>query len=96
LESSFPRESRTVWGGHPQVNSFVPPNLGQPYPSSMNPAWGQNFESNVPFQGNIPNINQNCSQPNILGLSNYLQTSYGPTDIPTRLPPQSYQFPQVN
>jgi hypothetical protein len=83
-------------GKHPQVNSFVPPNLGQPYPGSMNPTWGQNFQSNVPFQGNIPNINQNPPQPNLSGLSNYLQTAYGPTGIPTGLPPQNYQFPQVN
>jgi hypothetical protein len=49
-------------GKHPQVNSFVPPNLGQPYPGSMNPTWGQNFQSNVPFQGNIPN------KPNLLAI----------------------------
>jgi hypothetical protein len=65
----------------------------------MNPTWGQNFQSNVPFQGNIPNQpnpNQNPPQPNLSGLSNYLQTAYGPTGIPTGLPPQNYQFPQVN
>jgi hypothetical protein len=28
-------------GKHPQVNYFVPPNLGQPYPGSLNPTWGQ-------------------------------------------------------
>jgi hypothetical protein len=39
---------------------------------------------------------QNPPQPNLLGLSNYLQTAYGPTGIPTRLPPHNYQFPQVN
>jgi hypothetical protein len=48
----------------------------------MNPTWGQNFQSNVPFQGNIPNINQNPPQLNLSGLSNYLQTAYGPTGIP--------------
>jgi hypothetical protein len=30
------------------------------------------------------------------GLSNYLHIAYDPTGIPTRLPPQNYQFPQVN
>jgi hypothetical protein len=25
-----------------------------------------------------------------------MQTAYGPTGIPTRLPPQSHQYPQVN
>jgi hypothetical protein len=32
----------------------------------------------------------------LTGPSNYLQTAYGPTGIPTGLPPQNYQFPQVN
>ena len=91
------QESQQPSGGkHPQVNSFVPPNLGQPYPGSMNPTWGQNFQSIVPFQGNIHNMNQNPPQLNLSRLSNYLQTSYGPTSIPTRLPPQNYQFSQVN
>jgi hypothetical protein len=62
----------------------------------MNPTWGQNFRSNVPFQGNIPNLNQNPPQLNLSGLSNYLQITYGPTGIPMKLPPQNYQFPQVN
>jgi hypothetical protein len=69
----------------------------------MNPTRGQNFHSNVPFQGNIPNqpnpggfLTQNPPQSNLLGLSNYLQTTYGPTGIPMGLPPQKYQFPQVN
>jgi hypothetical protein len=69
----------------------------------LNPTWGQNFQSNVPFQGNIPNqpnpvgyLPQNPPQLNLSGLSNYLQTAYGPTGIPMGLPPQNYQFPQVN
>jgi hypothetical protein len=60
----------------------------------MNPTWGQNFQSNVPFQGNVPNqlnlvgyFPQNPPQPNLSGLSNYLQIAYGPIGIPTRLPP---------
>jgi hypothetical protein len=90
-------------GKHPQVNSFVPPNRGKPYLGSMNPTWGQNFQSNSPFQGTLPNqpthvgySTQNPPPPNFSRLSNYLQTAYGPTGIPTGLPPQNYQFPQVN
>jgi hypothetical protein len=90
-------------GQHPQVNSFVLPNLGQPYLSYLNPTWGQNFQSNVPFQGNIPNqpnpmgyLPQNPPQMNLSGLFNYLQTADGPTGLPMGIPPQNYQFPQVN
>ena len=39
---------------------------------------------------------KNLPQPNFSGLTNYLQTAYGPIGIPTGLPPQNYQFPQVN
>jgi hypothetical protein len=77
-------------GKQSQVNSFVPPNLGQPYLGSMNPTWGQNFQPNVLFQGNIPNIDQNPPQPNLSGHSYYLQTTYGPTGIPMGLPHQNY------
>jgi hypothetical protein len=69
----------------------------------MNPTWGQNFQSNAPFQGRLPNqpthvgyLTQNPPPLNFPGLYNYLQTSYGPTDIPTRLPPQNYQIRIVN
>jgi hypothetical protein len=69
----------------------------------MNPTWGQNFQSNGPFQGSLPNqptpvgySTQNPPQLNLSGLSNYLQTAYGTTGIPMGLPPQNYQFPQVN
>jgi hypothetical protein len=69
----------------------------------MNPTWGHGFQSNAPFQGRFSNqpthvgyLTQNPPPQNLSGLSNYLQTSYGPTGIPTRLPPQNYQFPQVN
>jgi hypothetical protein len=88
---------------YPQVNSFVPPNFDQPYQGSLNPTWGQSIQSSVPFQGNIPNqpnlagyTPQNPPQLNLSGLSNYLQIAYGPTGIPKGLPPQNYQFPQVN
>jgi hypothetical protein len=63
----------------------------------MNPTWGQNFHSNVPFQGRIPNqptpvgySTQNLPQMNLSGLSNYLQTVDGPNGIPFGLPPQNY------
>jgi hypothetical protein len=68
----FQGSQQPYMGQHPQVNYFVPPTLGQPYPGSKNPTWGQNFQSNVPFQGNIPNINQNPPQLNLSELSNYL------------------------
>jgi hypothetical protein len=39
----FQGNQQLVGGKHPQVNYFIPPNFGQPYPSSMNPTWGPNF-----------------------------------------------------
>jgi hypothetical protein len=51
----FQGNQQSSGGKHPQVNSFVPPNLGKPYPGSRNPTWGQNFQSNAPFQGSLPN-----------------------------------------
>jgi hypothetical protein len=69
----------------------------------MNPTWGQYFQSNASFQGSIPNqpthvgyLTQNPPPWNLTGPSNYPQTTYDPTSIPTGLPPQNYQFPQVN
>jgi hypothetical protein len=41
-------------------------------------------------------LTQNPSQLNLTRPSNYLQTAYGPSSIPTRLPPQNYLFLQVN
>jgi hypothetical protein len=35
-------------------------------------------------------------QPNLPGSSHYMQTTYGPTSLPTGLPPQSHQYPHVN
>jgi hypothetical protein len=64
--------------------------LGKPYPGSMNPTWGQGFQSNAPSQGILPNqptqvgyLTQNPPPLNLTGPSNYLQTAYGPTGIPT-------------
>jgi hypothetical protein len=34
--------------------------------------------------------------PNLPGSSHYMQTAYGPTGLPTGLPPQNHQYPQVN
>jgi hypothetical protein len=69
----------------------------------MNPTWGQGFQSNTPSQGNLPNqptqVGYSTQNPPPLNLTrppNYIQTSFGPTGIPTGLPPQKYQFPQVN
>jgi hypothetical protein len=48
---------------------------------------------------NVGYLPQNPPLSNLTGPSNYnplLQMTYGPTGIPTGLPPQSYQFPQVN
>jgi hypothetical protein len=66
----------------------------------MNPTWGKHFLSNAPFQGSVPNqptpivySTQNPPQPNFSGLSKYLHIAYGPTGIPTKQPPQNYQFP---
>jgi hypothetical protein len=41
-------------------------------------------------------VTQNPPPPILTEPSNYLQIAYGPTGIPTRFPPQNYQFPQVN
>jgi hypothetical protein len=98
----FQGNQKLPGGKHPQVNSFVSPNLGHPYLGSMNPTWGQGFHSNAPSQGSLPNqptqvgyLTQNPPPSNLTGPYNYIYTSYGPTSIPTGLPPQNYQFPQV-
>jgi hypothetical protein len=89
-------------GKQPQVSSFIPPSSGQSYLGSSNPIWGSNVQSSVPFQGNIPNQYNPMgympphSRLNLLGPSPHMQTAYGPTGIPTRLPPQSHQYPHVN
>jgi hypothetical protein len=88
---------------HPQVNYFVTPNLGELYPGSLNPTWILNVQPNVPFQGNISNqsktmgyVTQNPPQLNLSRLSPCFQTGYGPTGIPTGLPPKNYKFLTVN
>jgi hypothetical protein len=103
LEFSFPRKSTTSWGETPQTNSFVPSYSKQPFQGTINHTWDQAFQSNAPFQGDMPNqqtnvgyLTQNPPQLNLIRPSNYLQTTYGPIGIPMGLPPQNYQFPQVN
>jgi hypothetical protein len=78
----------------------VPP-VGQPYPGVTNPIWGsgQTTQRQVPTQtqgynpwGYYP-IQPPPNQP---GSSLYGQYAYAPTGLPTGLPPQSHQYPQVN
>jgi hypothetical protein len=101
--SPFQGNQQLTGGKTPQMNSFVLSYHRKPFPDTVNPTWGQDFQSNAPFQGDLPNqqdnvgyLTQNPFQLNLTGLCNYLQTTYGPTGIPTGLPPQNYQFPQVN
>jgi hypothetical protein len=77
------------------------PTTGQPYPGVTNPIWGsgQTTQPQVPTQtqghnpwGYYP-IQPPQNQP---GSSLWGQTAYGPTGLPTGLPPQSHQYPQVN
>jgi hypothetical protein len=79
----------------------IVPAVGQPYPGVTNPIWGsgQTTQPQVPTQtqgynpwGYYP-IRPPPNQP---GPSLYGQSAYGPTSFPTRLPPQSHQYPQVN
>jgi hypothetical protein len=77
------------------------PTIGQPYPGIPNPIWGQgqNAQPQVPTQtqGYHPwNYYPLQPPPNQQGSSHYGQTAYGPTGLPTGLPPQSHQYPQVN
>jgi hypothetical protein len=90
-------------GENTQKNYFVPSYPRKPFPGNVNPTWGQAFQSNSPFQGGMANqqanvgyLAQNPPQPNLTRPSNYFQMAYGPTGMPTILPPQIYQFPQVN
>jgi hypothetical protein len=89
-------------GKQPQASSFIPPSTGQPYPGTSNPIWGSNAQPHAPVQGNNPNQYNPINylpphqQPNLPGSSHYMQTAYGPTGIPTGLPPQSHQYPHVN
>jgi hypothetical protein len=94
--------TQSIGGKQPQVTSFIPPGMGQPYPGTSNSILGSNVPSTITFQGNIPNQYNPMGylpphqQLNLLRSSHYMQTSYGPTGILMRLHPQSHQYPHVN
>jgi hypothetical protein len=77
------------------------PTQGQPYPGVTNPIWGSvpSTQPQVPTQTQGQNpwgyypILPPPGQP---GSSLWGQTAYAPTGLPTGLPPQSHQYPQVN
>jgi hypothetical protein len=79
----------------------VVPTQGQPYPGVTNPIWGsvQSTQPQVSAQPQTQNpwgyypILPPSGQP---GSSLWGQTAYAPTGLPTGLPPQSHQYPQVN
>ena len=79
-------------GGKPAV--LTP---GQPYPGVTNPIWGSGQTTQPQTQGQNPwgyyPIQPPQGQP---GSSLWGKTAYAPTGLPTRLPPQSHQYPQVN
>jgi hypothetical protein len=77
--------------------SVTPPSMGQPYPDSFNPIWRENAQT----QAYVPGYNSMSyypiqPEPNMPGSSYHMQTTYGLTGLPTGLPPQSHQYPQVN
>jgi hypothetical protein len=77
--------------------SVIPPSIGQPYPGTFNPIWGLNAQTHVPIPGYNPMSYYPLQPPtNLPGSSHYMQTTYGPTSLLMRLPPQSHQYPQVN
>jgi hypothetical protein len=79
------------------ATSVIPPSIGQPFPGTSNPIWGSNAQTQVPVQGYNPMSYFPPQQlPNLPGSSHYMQTAYGPTGFPTRLPPQSHQYLHVN
>jgi hypothetical protein len=78
-------------GKQPQVSFVVPPSTGQPYPRTSNPIWGLNAQAHTPVQGYNPmNYLPPHQQLNLPKYLHYMKTAYGPTGLPTRLPPQSH------
>jgi hypothetical protein len=74
--------------------SVIPPSRGQPYLGTFNPIWGVNAQTQVPVPGYNPMSYYPLQPPpNLLWSSHYMQTAYGPTGLPTGLPPQSHQYP---
>jgi hypothetical protein len=85
-------------GGQQFPTAFaIPPSMGQPYLGSFNPIWGANAQTQAPVPG-YTSMSYYPLQPppNLLGSSYYMQIGYGPTGLLTGLPPQCYQYPQVN
>jgi hypothetical protein len=88
---------QSTGGQQPPATSIIPPSIGQPYPSMSNPIWGSNAQTHILVQGYNPISYFPPQQPpNLPGSFHYMQTAYGPTGLPTRLPPQSHQYPHVN
>jgi hypothetical protein len=88
---------QTSGGQQFSTASVTPPSMGQPYPDSFNPIWGENAQTQASVLGyNLMSYYHVQSPPNMLGYSHYMQTAYGPTGLPTGLPPQSHQYSQVN
>jgi hypothetical protein len=104
---NIPPELAQYWNqllqNFPQLlggKTTVPP-VGQPYPGVTNPIWGSGQTS----QPQVPTQTQGYNPwgyypiqppPNQPGASLYGQSAYAPTGLPTGLPPQSHQYPQVN
>jgi hypothetical protein len=88
LMQNFPQNA----GGQQAV-----PTPGQPYPGVTNPIWGSGQTTQPQTQGQNPwgyyPIQPPQGQP---GSSLWGKTAYAPTGLPTGLPPQSHQYPQVN
>jgi hypothetical protein len=77
------------------------PTIGQLYPGVTNPIWGSGQTTKpqvlTQTQGHNPwGYYPIHPPPNHPGSSLYRHSAYGPTGLPTRLPPQSHQYPQVN
>jgi hypothetical protein len=88
LMQNFPQNA----GGQQAV-----PTTGQPYPGVTNPIWGSGQTTQPQTQGQNPwGYYPIQPPPNQPGSSLWGQTAYGPTGLPTGLPPQSHQYPQVN
>jgi hypothetical protein len=77
----------------------------KPFLGTVNPTWSQSGQMGIHPQGGMPNQQFNLAymsqnpQQQTATRSIYnapLQVSYGPTGIPIGLPPQSYQYPEVN
>jgi hypothetical protein len=79
----------------------VVPTQGQPYPGVTNAIWGS-VQSTQPQVSAQPQTQNPWGYYPILppsgklGSSLWGKTAYAPTGLPTGLPPQSHQYPQVN